>query len=227
VLSVAPDIIHGDIKPQNVLLMDFDGSIVPQVTDFGYSTAYTSSDSPIIHSRTVPWNAPEVGTDSKAYTPTDAIRTDTFSFGMFCLWVLFREQVADHFGLTQDFVDQCKPSESNISSSFRVMTNLKNQDQLRPFCQILVRSLQLEPSQRESLEQLFEATLSPQPSERADSFKLLCKCLDSSLTNKASNKAIPAVDLVGHKNGRGASGQHFDFEVIASLADYWFVSDDY
>jgi serine/threonine protein kinase len=159
---------------------DFDGSIVPQVTDFGYSTTYTSSDPIINLSRTVPWNAPEVGRGSKQYAPTDAIRTDIFSFGMFCLWVLFREKIADHFGLTQDFVDQCGPSQCNVRSSFRTITNLKNQDRLRSFCQVLVRSLLLEPSQRHSLEQLFEATLSPQPSERADSFKLICKCLNGS-----------------------------------------------
>lgn len=203
--------------------MDFDGSIVPQVADFGYSTMYTSSDPIITLSHTVPWNAPEVGTDSKTYAPADAIRTDVFSFGMFCLWVLFREKIADHFGLTQDFVDQCEPSERNVRSSFRVITDLKNQDRLRSFCQVLVRSLQLEPSQRESLEQLFEATLSPQPSERAHSFKLLCKCLNGSFMDKASNKAIPVVDFVGDMVEPGALGQHFDFEVITSLTDYLFV----
>lgn len=79
------DLVHGDIKPQNMLVMDFDGSIVPQVTDFGYSTTYTSSDPIITLSYIVPWNAPEDGTGLKTYAPASTIQTDIFSFGMFCL----------------------------------------------------------------------------------------------------------------------------------------------
>lgn len=213
ILTIEPEIVHGDVKPQNVLLKDFeDGSIVPQVADFGYSTIYTNSDSTMTVSRTAPWNAPEVEKQKNGYVPTDAIRTDIFSFGMLCLWVLFRGEVANQFGTTLDFTDDREFPESNSGSLFKTITSLKDQDRLRHFCQSLIRSLSWEPSQKENLTKLFELTLSPLPLDRVGSFRTLWEYLNSCLTDQASNQAEPEVSFISEN---AAQGQHYDFVVLA------------
>jgi serine/threonine protein kinase len=218
ILTIKSDIIHGDVKPQNVLLMDFeDGSIVPQVADFGYSTIYTSSDPTITVSRTIPWHAPEVGERTNRFLHLDAIRTDIFSFGMLCLWVLFRDEFANQFGTTLDFADDRKPLESNPGSLFKTITILKHQDRLRHFCQNLIQSLSLEPSQKENLTKVFELTLSPHPMIRTSSFQLLRRCLNSCVTNQPSNQTEPVVSVIPEN---AAQGQHYDFEVLAAPTDY-------
>lgn len=198
--------------------MDFeDGSIVPQVADFGYSTIYTSSDPTITVSRTIPWHAPEVGERTNRFLHLDAIRTDIFSFGMLCLWVLFRDEFANQFGTTLDFADDRKPLESNPGSLFKTITILKHQDRLRHFCQNLIRSLSLEPSQKENLTKVFELTLSPHPMIRTSSFQLLRRCLNSCVTNQPSNQTEPVVSVIPEN---AAQGQHYDFEVLAAPTDY-------
>jgi serine/threonine protein kinase len=81
-------IIHGDIKPQNVLVFKGDsGGYTAKVTDFGYATLATGDDF-IYISRSQPWDAPEY--HYRGFKLSDAMKTDIYSFGMLCLWLLFK-----------------------------------------------------------------------------------------------------------------------------------------
>jgi serine/threonine protein kinase len=82
------DIIHGDIKPQNVLVFKgTTGKTTVRVTDFGYSTLSESKAGKVYLPKSRPWNAPEHHFGE--FTAPDAKQTDVYSFGMLCLWVLF------------------------------------------------------------------------------------------------------------------------------------------
>ena len=81
-------VVHGDIKPQNVLV--FKDAITRKTTvkmaDFGYSTLAVGESGTVILPKSSPWNAPEhhFG-EFKAH---EAKKTDVYSFGMLCLWVI-------------------------------------------------------------------------------------------------------------------------------------------
>ncbi|KAJ3576582.1 hypothetical protein NPX13_g3648 [Xylaria arbuscula] len=82
-------IIHGDIKPENALV--FKGGIV-KLSDFGFSALASSELFDL--AGTYPWRAPEINALDRA-THQQAKLTDLYSFGMLCLWVLFRNKLAE------------------------------------------------------------------------------------------------------------------------------------
>ena len=210
ILTVGSGIVHGDVKPENVLMMDFDGVAVPQVADFGYSATYTSIELTVVVSRTAPWHAPEVGRRMDGYLPIEAIRTDIFSFGMMCLWVLFGCDVVNHYGITRDFANNHKCGEDAHDPSFKIINQLKEQDELRSFCRDQIQSLDLEPGQSEHLTKLFEMTLSPNATDRASSLQQILEHLNSFLRSKLGDQAEPMVYNVAEDV---ALRQHYDFEV--------------
>ncbi|KAF8539361.1 kinase-like domain-containing protein, partial [Trichophaea hybrida] len=83
----AYNIIHGDIKPQNVLIFkDATGKTTVKVADFGYSTLTAGARGKVYLPKSRPWNAPEHHV--REFTAPDAKLTDVYSFGMLCLWVV-------------------------------------------------------------------------------------------------------------------------------------------
>jgi serine/threonine protein kinase len=81
------DIIHGDIKPQNILIFkDGPDGYVARVADFGFSTWFRGDNDFILMPRSRPWYAPEY--HGRGFSPDDAKRMDVYSFGMLCLWLL-------------------------------------------------------------------------------------------------------------------------------------------
>ena len=64
-----------------------------KVADFGYSTLTAGGSGTVLLQKSRPWNAPEhhFG-EFKAH---EAKKTDVYSFGMLCLWVLFKSRVSE------------------------------------------------------------------------------------------------------------------------------------
>ena len=89
------DIIHGDIKPQNTLIFDnVFGGYTAKVADFGYSTQYTLPQDLIFMPRSWPWAAPEW--HHRGFTPAQATKMDTYSFGMLVLYAGTMDVVLQH-----------------------------------------------------------------------------------------------------------------------------------
>src|SRR5438034_3833483 len=83
-------IVHGDIKPGNVLVfIDDSGGYTAKVVDFGYSTLAAGDDDLIMMPKSRPWNAPEH--HHRGFKLSQAMAMDAYSFGLLCLWLLFNE----------------------------------------------------------------------------------------------------------------------------------------
>ncbi|KAK3384637.1 kinase-like domain-containing protein [Lasiosphaeria ovina] len=73
-------IIHGDIKPENILVSQERGLYKAKLTDFEASCISSSDDDLVKLGRTVPWDAPEWHT--RCFTIKGAKQTDIYSFGL-------------------------------------------------------------------------------------------------------------------------------------------------
>ena len=80
-------IIHGDIKPENVLIFKEDSQTVAKVADFGYATYFRDDSNWISMPKSEPWCAPEH--KSQQFRPLEAKRMDVYLFAILCAWLLF------------------------------------------------------------------------------------------------------------------------------------------
>lgn len=153
------DIIHGDIKPQNVLVFKDLDTFVSKITDFGYSRHYTSPTEGYSLPRSKPWEAPEVDGSDKEFSLEQAKIMDIHSYALFCAWVLYGDQFLNY---TSGYNGPINPASSNGAEleSIMVLETLKNSKQLEKVVFNCVNHVTgLETTETESLKELFRMTL--------------------------------------------------------------------
>ena len=173
-------VIHGDIKPQNVLVFKdaVTRKITVKVADFGYSTLTMGESGKVLLPKSRPWNAPEhhFG-EFKAH---EAKKTDVYSFGMLCLWVLFGSPLSD---LPQTTADGTTGLVSFDVPLFRsrptLLECLKDEDRLGPFANHLLGSMPgLDVKCTARLKEIFSLTLAHNPGERTSDLARVIGLLD-------------------------------------------------
>ncbi|KAF8853253.1 hypothetical protein BDZ45DRAFT_82220 [Acephala macrosclerotiorum] len=177
------NIVHGDVKPQNVLVFgESEETIVAKVADFGFATV--ASGNKIDVAISTPWVAPEVGSRDDGHTLEQAKKTDVYSFGMLCLWLIFRERL-EHMesGIREPGKKYDVASDIEILERWNVADTSANEVQHSALD--LVKHL---PSDdlRLVVERLFRDTLSLQPDRRSD-FTTIARLLQ----NRASPEDHP------------------------------------
>ena len=162
ILILRPEIIHGDIKPGNILIFrDTNGQFIAKVTDFGYSTIVTATDnSQLVYiPKSDPWYAPEH--HHRGFTFSRAKKMDIFSYGLFCLWFLFIDPEAD-------------------STNMSFLKERKSAGQLPSFARKLSADVVApEDFSIASLERFFDSALAHLPEERASDLGELLQLLES------------------------------------------------
>jgi len=150
-------IIHGDIKPQNVLIFeDKSNYYVGKVADFGYSSWFASDNDFVKLPYSEPWHAPEY--HHRAITALQAKKMDIYSFGMVCLWLLF--------------YNNPRPSNHNFNADLKT-GNSASQIARQSILAISGSSTQ----RRASLVQFFDAALASDPSSRSSDIQELLELL--------------------------------------------------
>ncbi|KAI0811763.1 hypothetical protein GGR55DRAFT_641691 [Xylaria sp. FL0064] len=86
-------IVHGDVKPGNVLVFE-DHEPVPKLADFGFAAFASNKDIKIVGTEI--WRAPEISS-RLTHTLKQARLSDAFSFGILCLWVIFRQDLLEDY----------------------------------------------------------------------------------------------------------------------------------
>src|SRR5271156_4567636 len=135
-INLYVDVIHGDIKPENVLIFEKDGCCTAKVTDFGYSTSVASGAS-IFLPRSAPWQTPEY--HHRQFLFSQALKAEVYSFGLLCLWLLFGDQPLcgmDHLITTLELKETIYLNE--LFSGITLIEKMKDDDQLRYIAEELV-----------------------------------------------------------------------------------------
>ena len=153
-------IVHGDIKPANILI--FDDRILHQVAkviDFGYSTWLGDPDAIVFMPLSAHWTAPEW--HHRGFSRTDAFKMDIYSFGLLCLWLLF--------------YNNGKRQHCTFSKDLDTRTALTIAHE------ILDDTSQTTDDKRQILYYLFDKCLAIDPTDRCSGFEQLRDLLDPSM----------------------------------------------
>jgi serine/threonine protein kinase len=168
-----PDIVHGDIKPENVLVFkENPGRFTARVIDFGYSTRYTNSNQQLALPRSESWNAPENDGLRREWTLHQARKADLFCVGRLCLWLLFEACFSD-----TEPPRQTSPVTDIGREEKGTMEEAKGD--LRTYARQLLRSNNVfEYDKATVLKDFFDSSLSKDPEEREMSLERLLSNLD-------------------------------------------------
>jgi len=148
-------IIHGDIKPTNVLIFENESNhFVAKTADFGYSTQFANDNELVKMPRSSYWVAPEW--HHRGFTTMNAMKMDMYSFGMLCLWLLFYNTQRN---TTRDFY-----GDLNSAKTVSVLAH-----------QSIIAMASLDDQKRYNLDQLFDLTLANNPAERSSDFNQLIR----------------------------------------------------
>ena len=161
-------VVHGDIKPQNVLVFKdtITRKITVKVADFGYSTLTVGESGKVILPKSRPWNAPEHHFGE--FNVQDAKKTDVYSFGMLCLWLLFGNRLSD---IPQTAADGAAGLITSDAPPFlgglTLLERLKDEGSLEDIANNLVElMLGLDVEYRTRLKEIFSLALPLNPGRR-------------------------------------------------------------
>ena len=144
-------IVHGDVKPENILIFkNSEGRLIAKLADFGCSVLGTSRDQLVRLPKSEPWFAPEYHhRDFKLYM---ARRMDIYSFGMLCLWIL----------------------SSNDNEILVLLDKWKREDKIRDEARRVTESLvDLGAISKIGLQKFFDLVLVAEPERRSSELREL------------------------------------------------------
>lgn len=147
-----------------------------KMADFGYSTMVVNDGQTVLLPRSVPWHAPEH--HHRNFKFPDAKKTDSYSLGMLCLWLLFQDRFQESI-VTSGEAFQAETT--SLPESLRIYSWLeqaKQEGKLRSisYDQIQVTA-ELDGEQKGALKTFFDSTLTHDPSSRSSDLKSIMPLL--------------------------------------------------
>ena len=139
--------------------------ITVKLTDFGYSTLTGGGSGTDILPKSRPWNAPEH--HHGEFNAHEAKKTDVYSFGMLCLWVLFENRLSDLPQTTADGVAGLISFDAPFLGGPTFLERLKDEGRLEYIANRLVESMPgLNVEYRIRLKEIFSLALPHNPGKR-------------------------------------------------------------
>ena len=140
--------------------------ITIKVADFGYSTLAVGESGKVLLPKSRPWNAPEHHFEE--FKIQEAKKTDVYSFGMLCLWLLFGNRLSDIPQTTADGTAELISFDVPFFLSRPTLLEcLKNEDRVEGIANHLVGSMPgLDVEYTIHLKEVFSSILSYNPGKR-------------------------------------------------------------
>ena len=163
-------VVHGNIKPQNVLVFkdDITRNVTVKVADFGYSTLTVGESGKVSLPKSRPWNDPEYHFGE--FEVQEAKRTDVYSFGMLCLWFLFENHLSNIPQTTADGTEELISFDAPLLQCGRptLLELLKDEGRVGDIANNLVESMPgfLNVEYQIRLKEIFSLTLPLNPAKR-------------------------------------------------------------
>jgi serine/threonine protein kinase len=176
--DLGKEIIHGDVKPANVLIFENEpGTFTAKVIDFGYSTIFSDQENHVRLPRSVPWSAPEH--HFWGFTPEMAQQADKYSYGMLCLWVLHKEELESIAMSELSCLESLQGSLSfQMDPILQLLEEKKRNDRLVAMAhEIIQNNDTLSETDRDRLATFFSFTLEKDPKRRGSDFEGLLSLL--------------------------------------------------
>ncbi|PVI08328.1 kinase-like protein [Periconia macrospinosa] len=178
------DIVHGDVKPRNVIIFESDQRYIAKVNDFGFATMFLDERDAKAMPRSPIWSAPEW--HDRSFLLDAAKKMDVFSFGMLCLWLLSDIDLAEDVPSYPEWTnppgqfisfDERRPLHQNCFELWK----LQHLDNFIPLAAFLVNQQtgSFGEETARGLLAFFKHTLSIDPNERSVDWELLISLLDS------------------------------------------------
>ncbi|KAI1109889.1 kinase-like domain-containing protein [Nemania sp. NC0429] len=187
-------IIHGDVKPQNVLIYGSESQgalVMAKMIDFGFSFWHSDDETRIPVPRSWPWYAPECD-EYPDFTPLEARKTDVFSYGMLCLWLLTEARLSNS-QLRLNSTPNTALYRSDVQgaiSSLELIATLKDQHLLQGLVnELLVEEPGIKAQSKVMLEKFFSTTLAYDPTSRCSGIQEALRFLD---IDEARRTAYPS-----------------------------------
>ena len=135
-----------------------------KVADFGYSTLTVGESGKVFLPKSRPWNAPEHHFGE--FNAQEAKKTDVYSFGMLCLWLLFGNRLSDIPQTTADGAAGLISFDAPpFLSGLTLLERLKDEGGLEHIANHLVES-GLNVEHRIRLKDIFSLALPHDPKKR-------------------------------------------------------------
>ncbi|KAI4251527.1 MAG: hypothetical protein LQ352_004797 [Teloschistes flavicans] len=145
-------IIHGDIKPENILVFaDVNGAPLVKVTDFGHSAFGQSERDMCYPPASNFWAAPEY--HHRGFSIASAKLMEIYTLSLLCLWLLLDQ----HHGVLKG------------ADAVRILWKAIDQGSLTELAFEVVQSLQMAERRSEELKEFFASSLRTDPSKRTSS----------------------------------------------------------
>lgn len=171
------DIIHGDIKPENVLVFKSSkGRGTFKMSDFGYSTLTTNEEDIISLPCSPPWNAPEI--HHRGFSLARAKMADIYSFGLLCLWILFKDDPLNLEDITTPAACENVNSLDQLIREKFLIAYLKKNNMMVGIADKLVQQSDLPTEDQLSLKKFFITMLSFDPEQRNCDLEELIKYIN-------------------------------------------------
>ena len=171
------DVVHGDIKPDNVLVFN---SSTPdeygiKVTDLGCSSFGIKEDDLVKLPQSEPWEAREY--HKRWFSLKAAKRMDVYSFGLFVLWLFFHKE---RFTYREDVETKLGEAFETGTMACEALQSSKDDGTILSYALDLVaKSPHLSDDARLILQQVFNLSLQWDPNRRAPDMQQVALSLGS------------------------------------------------